>query len=751
MEYEVKKAKVRLHPRLGGSFGIVEQIGAFLHSLLSTWWLVWSVVCMRSGCVALPLRSSAVKQRCVYPAVGGPDRAPRRRAGMDPAAPPNAAPPSHQGGVPPATNAPFAAPPPHLAHLFSSSGRQAAQPAPNADILSELDNVAFALHQGERPPSRQMDALDAALRQQQTRPPRLAPQPPPQPQPPPIPPPSLSLQQQLELMARHGKSSHAFSAQALANNPAAFRQSQIMAARAEAHARAVAAARGASAAANTPANIAHMQRAQVQKRARSTKAQTQAHMHAQMYLQQQQQMQQRAMHLSPPQQQQQQRSLHRHSSGIEPTSQAQATLNSQHIRDQQLAQLRFAHEQAQQQQALQQARQVPRQRTYSQWPLPPQLANYKQSPPSQSQPQRPAVPEALSASAVPIARNRAASITHSQSLSTTPPQNAPSARAHSPSMSPPRAPTHSDVDLARTVFEVEIEAARKRQRLDLTPAKHQMQAMEPDVARPFTDCFDAWQRLLPYHTMLAPEATEGESAKRDRLKDDAVVKYRKWSRRLETAILDAVTDDATVPAEQSNAAPVESASISANDSLLISRMLFSEEQTAVREAKRQREAERVAAQRHLQAQMRARAQAVAHAQAQAANAHAHVESSSQAHARPSHHQAQTQQQPAQSRDHVEVRQQAFKHAQATQPQVGAAAPLGVEQTRTQPQELPPARRPPFGAHPERLSMVVSASAPMSTPARLPGLGELGGLPLPGLMARPPQRGAADGWQYAQRR
>lgn len=119
------------------------------------------------------------------------------------------------------------------------------------------------------------------------------------------------------------------------------------------------------------------------------------------------------------------------------------------------------------------------------------------------------------------------------------------AAKHIPPVHIPRPPVEKyGSELARKVCELEIEAARKRQRLEGAASKHHLHALAPDTNAQFADCFDAWQRLLPFHTMLPPDTPDkadntGKALEKEKRRMEVGKLYRTWSEKLAAKIMDA--------------------------------------------------------------------------------------------------------------------------------------------------------------------------------------------------------------------
>lgn len=148
-------------------------------------------------------------------------------------------------------------------------------------------------------------------------------------------------------------------------------------------------------------------------------------------------------------------------------------------------------------------------------------------------------------------------------------------------------------ELARKVCELEIEAARKRQRLEGAPSKHHLHALAPDTSLQFADCFDAWQRLLPFHTMLPPDKTSpdtpGDGDGGEKSVREVARAFKKWSEKLAMGIM-----DATAPKDNSR----DSADVDNTEALRVAAMGYYDElkeynkvQAELKEAQR-KEAER---------------------------------------------------------------------------------------------------------------------------------------------------------------
>lgn len=434
-------------------------------------------------------------------------------------------------------------PPGALANLFANPSNPTAASAAGSgnhgeDILSELDNVAFSLNQSPpstttNPPTQVQAPVFPGLhsmahnQNQQHTQQHTQQQHTPQQQRPQQPSNFAALQQQILMMrtlnaSKNNNMNHVNhlnnTVQQPPHNPLAHNQnhSQVNAA---AHARAMAA----------NANAARM--SPVQKRARAPISQQQSNHHAQMFLAQQQHLAragnhgglhaQHAQQQHQQQQQQQQMALRwsqhqqRMHAMSNPTNMAQ--LQARQQRQQQA----HAYQQQQQQQSRLNGTDLSR----------------------------------LPRPANPIINNNAINPLNSN------PINAINTINRTPIAPPPPPPPVEKYgsELARKVCELEIEAARKRQRLEGAASKHHLHALAPDVNAQFADCFDAWQRLLPFHTMLPPDADtdtnngNGDAKeKREKLVEEVGKTYKKWSEKLALGIMNATAPHSNAKAANGN-------------------------------------------------------------------------------------------------------------------------------------------------------------------------------------------------------
>ncbi len=294
-----------------------------------------------------------------------------------------------------------------------------------------------------------------------------------------------------------------------------------------------------------------------------------------------------------------------------------------------------------------------------------------------------------------------------------------------------RVPEQYSSELARKVSELEMEAARKRARLEGAAAKHHVHSLAPDHRAPFTDCFDAWQRLLPYHTMLPPDNAADAEQKRNAEKEYIRERYSKWSQRLSTGILEAVAPNTATP--------------SSGDVLLLKHILLRDEVAEFKEAQRKRQQVLLAE--------RQRQQALLQAQANAAAAEAHARAKEDGTADATMGAAQIpQQQTAQP--------QQQQHFQPNDTAIGSAPQLtGMQHQLASMQHLmavssaQPHQRlerhvgsaPQHNRAPPAQQNIPPLSFGMANAGRaaLPGLGELNSLPpLPGIMGAPREQAAA---------